>query len=203
VSEAIRTTELVPDVDDGVEDRLLGHDYDGIREYDNPLPGWWKSVFYATILFSGFYALYFHVVGWGATPEARYAAAKQHYETTVALSAPSGPAVSEAIFAAGAQDGGLVERGAGVFAARCKGCHGDTGAGLIGPNLTDTYQLHGSTRMDIYQTVRDGVQGTAMPAWGEQLSGPDLVAVVTFAITLRGKNLPGKEHQGVNVGGFR
>ena len=43
------------------EDRLLDHEYDGIQEYDNPLPSWWVWVFWATIIFSGAYIMYYHV----------------------------------------------------------------------------------------------------------------------------------------------
>ncbi|MEK7370666.1 MAG: cbb3-type cytochrome c oxidase N-terminal domain-containing protein, partial [candidate division NC10 bacterium] len=42
-------------------DRLLDHEYDGIEEYDNPLPGWWVWVFWATIVFSGVYVAFYHV----------------------------------------------------------------------------------------------------------------------------------------------
>ena len=37
------------------ESRLMAHDYDGIREYDNPLPGWWSAVFAATFVFAWFF----------------------------------------------------------------------------------------------------------------------------------------------------
>ncbi|MFN5951951.1 MAG: cbb3-type cytochrome c oxidase N-terminal domain-containing protein, partial [Pirellulaceae bacterium] len=42
------------------ESLLLSHDYDGIQEYDNPLPGWWTNLFLLTILFSVVYLLFFH-----------------------------------------------------------------------------------------------------------------------------------------------
>ncbi len=41
--------------------QLTDHAYDGIQEFDNPLPGWWKWMFVATIVFSVFYAMYFHI----------------------------------------------------------------------------------------------------------------------------------------------
>lgn len=90
-----------------------------------------------------------------------------------------------------------------IFASRCASCHDATGHGLIGPNLTDLYQLHGTTRMDIFQTVKGGVPGTAMPAWGEQLPATDVIAAAVYASTLRGQNLPGgKAPQGQRVEAF-
>ena len=77
-----------------------------------------------------------------------------------------------------------------IFAARCVGCHTADGRGLIGPNLTDTVQLHGTTRMDIYKTITRRRAGHRDAAWGEQLPATDVVAVATFVITLRGKNVP-------------
>lgn len=44
-----------------VEDKLFDHDYDGIREYDNPLPPWWVNLFFITIVWSVVYVLYYHV----------------------------------------------------------------------------------------------------------------------------------------------
>jgi len=89
-----------------------------------------------------------------------------------------------------------------VFHARCATCHTEDGRGLIGPNLTDHFQLHGESRLDIYKTVKNGVPGTAMLAWGEQLPPNDVLAVAAFVTTLRGQNLPGKAAEGLPVKPF-
>lgn len=52
---------------------LLDHEYDGIRELDNQLPRWWVWLFNLTILFSGLYLLYYHVLGWGKLSAEEYA----------------------------------------------------------------------------------------------------------------------------------
>src|SRR4051794_4940940 len=54
------------------ESRLMDHAYDGIREYDNPLPGWWSTVFAATFVFGFLYFAYYDVAHWGRTPAERY-----------------------------------------------------------------------------------------------------------------------------------
>jgi cytochrome c oxidase cbb3-type subunit 3 len=110
--------------------------------------------------------------------------------------------VTEDMLAAGAENPDVVARGADVFATRCIGCHGANAAGQIGPNLTDLYQLHGTTRMDLYGTILGGAQGTAMIAWGETLKPAEIIAVATFVSSLRGKNLAGKEPQGKPVPAF-
>ena len=186
------------------ESRLMDHSYDGIREYDNPLPGWWRAIFWASIVFAAGYWVWFHVAGYGRTPAEKYQAALAEYEGKRTLrEAAEAASVNEDALVRDSQDPATLEHGAAIFAARCASCHDATGHGLIGPNLTDDYQIHGSTRMDIFQTVRGGVPGTAMPAWGEQLPPTDVVAVASFAITLRGQNLPGKEPQGQRVGKFQ
>ena len=88
------------------------------------------------------------------------------------------------------------------YNANCIVCHGPDGSGQIGPNLTDLFQLHGTTRMDLYGTIVGGAPGTAMIAWGEVMKPAELLAVATFVTTLRGKNLPGKAAQGVPVAAF-
>ena len=111
--------------------------------------------------------------------------------------------ISEEMFARNAQNPATVAKGKEIFATRCASCHAPEGQGLIGPNLTDGYQLHGTTRMDIFKTVRGGVAGTAMLAWGEQMPPADIVSVATFVTTLRGTNVAGKEAQGAPVEPFQ
>ena len=96
----------------------------------------------------------------------------------------------------------LVGRGAAVFASRCVGCHTADGRGQIGPNLTDLFQIHGTSRMDLYATIQGGAPGTAMIAWGEVMKPTEIIAAATFVSTLRGKNLVGKEPQGKPVPAF-
>lgn len=184
--------------------RLLDHAYDGIREYDNPLPSWWSSIFIGSIIFAGFYGLYFHVVDWGATPDDKYRQQLAGYDDKRDVRERAELAhISEATLAEHVIDGKVIARGKAVFAERCASCHGPEGGGLIGPNLTDEYQKHGTTRLDIYRTVRAGVPNTAMLAWGDQLAPADIIAAATFAITLRGTKVPnGKLPEGLPVTAF-
>lgn len=199
VEEAARTAEQVAD-----EAPILDHAYDGIQEYDNPLPGWWRAAFWASIVFAAGYWVWFHVVDWGSSPETTYRSALASYEEGRATREEAEIRdISEDVLARNARDPALVARGQALFAAKCASCHAEDGRGLIGPNLTDRYQLHGTTRMDIYKTVRGGVVGTAMLAWGEQMPATDVVAVTTFAATLRGQDVKGKEPQGQPVEPFK
>ncbi len=200
--EAITSDAAIPD---DVEDnaRLLTHDYDGIREYDNPMPGWWKSIFIGTVMFAGFYGLYFHLMDWGRTDGERYQSQLAGYESKKEVRARAEARnVSEVSLTASSRDPKALEQGALVFKSRCVSCHADDGRGLIGPNLTDFRQLHGATRMDLYSTISNGVPGTAMLAWGEQLPQMDVIAVAAFVTSLRGKNIAGKPGEGQTVERF-
>jgi cytochrome c oxidase cbb3-type subunit 3 len=183
---------------------LLDHEYDGIREYDNPLPSWWSMTFGACIMFAFLYLAYYDIAGWGRSPADNYQVALAGWQS-IYKGGPGGgggPNVTEEMFAAGAENPEVVARGAEVFAARCVGCHTADGRGQIGPNLTDLYQLHGTTRMDMFATIQGGVPGTAMIAWSEVMKPTEIIAVATFVSTLRGKNLVGKEPQGKPVPAF-
>jgi mono/diheme cytochrome c family protein len=80
-------------------------------------------------------------------------------------------------------------RGQTVFTTYCAACHGPEGAGLVGPNLTDTVFQHGNTKADIVRVVMNGVGDKGMPAWGAILPPEDVDAVADFTISLIGKNL--------------
>jgi len=179
------------------EAHLLDHAYDGIREYDNPLPSWWSLVFAATVVFSFLYFAYYNIVRWGHTPAESYQIALAGWQAS--YKGPGGPSVTEEMLAASVQNTEVVARGADVFTTRCVGCHAADGRGQIGPNLTDLFQIHGSTRMDLYTTIVGGAPGTAMIAWGEVMKPAEIIAVASYVSSLRGKNLPGKEPQGQPV----
>jgi cytochrome c oxidase cbb3-type subunit 3 len=182
------------------EPRVLPHAIDDIREYDNPLPGWWR----ATIVFAFAYVIYYDVGRWGTPIEARYRAQLADYDRhKIDRDRAEAEAVNEDVLARASRDGATIAVGAKVFAQRCVPCHGDRAQGVIGPNLTDDFQIHGRSRMDIYKTIRNGATGTPMLAWGEQLTATDVMAVAAYAITLRGTHVAGKPPQGDRVEPFK
>ena len=190
--------------DDDEQPRLMDHAYDGIREYDNPLPGWWNALFAATFVFAFLYFAYYNIAGWGRSPAAQYEIALAGWQASYkgGPSGGGGPNVTEEMLAAGAENSELVAHGAEVFTSRCIGCHAADGRGQIGPNLTDLFQIHGTTRMDLYGTIVAGVPGTAMIMWSEVMKPAEIIAVATYVSSLRGKNLAGKEPQGKPVPAF-
>lgn len=164
--------------------RLLDHEYDGIQEYDNPLPRWWVALFWATIVFSVLYVLNIPVLGKGPGRIAEYDAEMARASALAAAAAPAGP--DEATLLALAGNDSVVAAGRATFAAQCVACHGPDGGGVIGPNLTDPSWIHGGAPVQIHTTVTNGVLTKGMPAWGKVLA-PDVVnAVVAYVLTLRG-----------------
>ncbi len=180
-----------------VRDELLDHDYDGIQEYDNPIPQWMNLIFLASVVFAIGYAFWFHWGGPGKSIAEQYAEAKAAHAKQSAALHPRALSASELFALTKKSD--VVARGKKVFAQYCTPCHGPNGEGKIGPNLTDDAWIHGGRLSDIYKTVSEGVLDKGMPAWGKQLKPDDLQAVVAYVGTLRGKNLPGKAPQGTKV----
>lgn len=168
------------------EDRILDHDYDGIQEFDNPMPRWWLNVLYVTILFCVLYVLNF-IPGVGSGPGriARYEAEMARAQDIREAEAKAHPVTAEGIVAL-SHDAAALARGRDRFKATCSPCHREDGGGNIGPNLTDDYWLHGGDPARIATTVAQGVPAKGMPAWGNVLKPDDLTAVTAYVLTLRG-----------------
>jgi cytochrome c oxidase cbb3-type subunit 3 len=182
-------------------DEVLDHDYDGIQEYDNPIPGWMKALFFVTIACAVVYVV-FYGFNLGPSIQSEYLAESRTLEAEWAAyyaEHPITPPSAEQL-AAAAQNPQLVAAGKQQFLTSCAACHGGQGEGLIGPNLTDDYWLHGGKLTDIYATVASGVAGKGMPPWGRALAPDRLKGVVAFISTLQGTNPPGgKPPQGEQV----
>ena len=178
-------------------DRLMSHGYDGIREYDNPLPGWWVWIFWATIVFSVGYWAYYEV-GPGPSVVAQYEA---EMKTAAARQpAPAAGAYTDASLAALEKDAAAMAKAKEIFAARCMPCHGDRGQGIVGPNLTDEYWLHGGRLSEIFHTISEGVPEKGMIPWKGQLSPTEIASLAAFIGTLRDSHPPNpKPHEGVKV----
>jgi cytochrome c oxidase cbb3-type subunit 3 len=168
-------------------DRLLEHDYDGIQEYDNPMPRWWLYVFYACILYAVLYVLNVPWIGPGAGRLADYRRNMAIADSVVARNDPL-RSVTEATLLSAAKDPAQHELGKATFSTTCSPCHRADAGGNIGPNLTDAWWLHGGKPMEILKTVNEGVLAKGMPAWGKILKPAQLVAVVGYVTTLSGTN---------------
>ena len=170
------------------EDRLLEHDYDGIQEYDNPMPRWWLWIFYASILFVPVYYLLPGNIGAGPGMVASYEADMAAH--AAAQVAPAGPQITDDAVAALARDPATVAEGKATFVQYCAACHRPDGGGLIGPNLTDDSWIHGGRPSEIHQTIVQGVLAKGMPEWGRLLKPAQVDAVSAYVLTLRGTNPP-------------
>jgi len=174
-------------VADENNDRLLDHSYDGIQEYDNPMPRWWVIIFWLTIIFSILYALNVPFIGNGkgriADYEADVAAANAARQQMEPAGAPSAEAL-----AALATNADALAAGKQAFVTYCVACHRDDAGGLIGPNLTDEYWIHGGTLAEIRKTIDEGVLAKGMPNWGKVLPPDQVNAVAVYVHSLAGSN---------------
>jgi cytochrome c oxidase cbb3-type subunit 3 len=172
---------------------LFDHEYDGIRELDNQLPPWWVYMFYATIVFAGIYMWFYHINADGNVQENEY---KTEIADAEILMKQMSEKVNEETVTI-LTDASRVSKGAEIFQANCKACHGANGEGTVGPNLTDDYWLHGGDIKSIFKTVKYGVPQKGMIAWQSQLSPSQIQEVASYITTLKGTNPPnGKEPQG-------
>lgn len=171
------------------QDRLLDHNYDGIQEFDNPMPRWWVILFWATIVFSLLYWLNVPWIGPGPGRIAAYEAEMEHARVELAAAgAVSGP--TEEQLATLASDSATLARGKEAFALNCAACHRADGGGLIGPNLTDDAWLHGGQPTAIHRTIAEGVLAKGMPAWGKVLRPEQIDALTVYVVSLKGTNPP-------------
>lgn len=181
-----------------------GHEWDGIRELNNPLPRWWLWVFYATIVWAfGYWVLYpawplissntTGLLGWNA----RSAVAIQ-IQDLQALRAETSTRLTNASLADIEKTPDLLSlaraEGRVAFADNCAPCHGAGGGGAKGfPNLNDDDWLWGGTLADIQQTITHGIrsgddaghQGNMTP-FGGVLSKADISAAADYVLSLSG-----------------
>ncbi len=175
----------------------LGHEYDGIRELDNSLPPWWLYMFYGTIIFAVAYIWYYNVSQKGPNQLQEYEIAMEVAEIQKAqqLSA-QGNMIDETSVTA-LTDPAAIEEGKEIYVANCAVCHGQAGEGLVGPNFTDKYWIHGGSINDIFKTIKYGVPEKGMISWKDQLRPAAIQKVSSYILTFQGTNPPNqKEHEG-------
>lgn len=168
-------------------DKTMGHAFDGIEEYDNPLPKWWFLLFIATIVFAaGYLALYPGLGNWkGVLPgyEDGWTQTKEWQREVDAAEKAYGPLFARLAatpIETLAQDEQALKIGNRLFATYCSICHGSDARGALGfPNLTDNIWRWGGDAATIKTTILNGRHGM-MPAWGAMIGEAGVKNVATY-----------------------
>ncbi|MBD9411917.1 MULTISPECIES: cytochrome-c oxidase, cbb3-type subunit III [Stutzerimonas] len=183
-------------------EETVGHSYDGIEEYDNPLPRWWFMLFVGTVVFAlGYLALYPGLGNWkGLLPgyEDGWTQVKEWQREMDKADEQYGPLYAK--YAAMpveevAKDPQALKMGGRLFASNCSVCHGSDAKGAYGfPNLTDDDWLWGGEPETIKTTILHGRQA-AMPAWKDVIGEEGIRNVAGYVRSLSGRDTP----EGINV----
>ncbi len=163
---------------------LRPHVYDGIQEYDQHLPNWWLFTLYAAIAFSVVYWFFYFQSNVGQSDVQRLEAELVRIET-VKLSSSIDVSNND-LFWQMASNPDFVDAGKQAFQTNCVQCHGADLKGGIGENLIDNQWKHGHYPADIYHTIYDGVKGTGMQAWGNQLGQKSITELVAYILSHHG-----------------
>lgn len=176
-------------------DDLLDHNYDGIQEYDNPIPGWWHLIFLGSIVFSICYVVVWHMTPIIPSREVRHARAVARAEEAQFGPLKKMPLSEEKIVAVMGNQKWL-SAGESIFKGTCAVCHGSQGEGIdgLGLNLTDEKYEFIDDLMGIYDIVKNGSASKKMPPQS-QFSENEIVMVAGYVAMLRGQNIPGPESQ--------
>ena len=185
-----------------------GHSWDGIEEFNNPLPRWWLWTFYATIFWGMLYTIAYPA--WplisGATPGVLGFSTRAEVAEDITrfeeLNAPIEAKLEAADLTAISADAELANytqnAGAAVFKTWCAQCHGAGAAGVQGqgyPNLLDDDWLWGGSIEDIHLTISHGIRNeedpdarySEMPAFGELLAEEEIAGVVQYVRQISGQ----------------
>jgi cytochrome c oxidase cbb3-type subunit 3 len=186
----------------GVE--TTGHEWDGIKELNNPMPRWWVYTFYATILWAIGYTIFFPawplltdatrgVLGYSSRGELAQEVSVASEAQKVFIDKISAMPVAD-IPKDAALNEFAMNGGAAAFKVNCAPCHGSGAQGGPGfPNLNDNDWLWGGKIDDIYATIQHGIRSddpdtrtSEMPAFGEMLKPEEIKQVAAYVISLSG-----------------
>ncbi|WP_192357077.1 cytochrome-c oxidase, cbb3-type subunit III [Mesorhizobium mediterraneum] len=182
-----------------------GHEWDGIRELNNPLPRWWVTTFYITIVWAIGYTIAYPawpmltsatrgVLGYSSRNHVKNELAAAEAAKAKYVAAVESKTVSE-IAADDALREFAVAAGGAAFRVNCVQCHGSGAQGSKGfPNLNDDDWLWGGKAEQIQQTITHGIRFASdpdtrvseMPAFGDIITADQIAQVSTYVASLSG-----------------
>lgn len=180
---------------------VTGHVWDGLEEYNNPLPKWWLWLFYITLVFGLAYLTIFPglgnfkgIGGWtsGNTLADAQAKTSQYHKEMAQADQKYGPIFAkfaETDIPSLAKDGDAMDAGKRLFGSYCSQCHGSDAKGTKGfPNLSDNDWLWGGAPAQIKTSILNGRNGV-MPAWGAPLGEKGVTDVANYVQSLSGRQV--------------
>jgi len=178
-------TELLKDELTG-DELIADHEYDGIRELNNSMPKWWLWLFYISIVFSVIYLVRLFVIHTADSQVEEY-----NKEMTIEskLNDSKTSDLDETNVTLLTDEKSLTI-GKAIYDKSCLVCHLAKGEGLVGPNLTDQYWIHGGSIGDLFKIIRVGNPSKGMISWKDQLTPVQMQQVASFILSLQGTNPP-------------
>lgn len=181
----IHFTRRMPGANDPEE--TTGHSFDGIEEYNKPMPKWWLIMFWLTIVYGIAYLAWYGLANYPGI--SGWSSEKQLADETAAHDKKYG-----AIFERFAKlpveelkdNKQALRMGQQIFQNNCAICHGQTAQGYYGfPNLADDDWLYGHSAADIKSSIANGRRGQ-MPAWKDTLGTKGVAAVAEYVLQVSG-----------------
>lgn len=170
------------------KDKLLDHEYDGIRELDNHMPRWWVLGFYFTIVVAIGYMVYYHMAG-GPSSLQEYQAEMQAVQKPGEPQKPDATPGMKVL-----TDAASLAEGEKLYVSQtCSACHNANLGGLVGPNLTDEFWIHGCELSTVMGNIKKGFAQKGMMAYGNGKPMPDgdLLKLVSYIFSKQGSKPPG------------
>ena len=152
---------------------MIDHDYDGIKELNNPPPPWLMFIFYGTIIWSVFYFFYYHVFD-GPSQEQEYATEMAEAKANMPVSTFDETNITLL------NDEASLADGLAIYTSKaCDACHGITN---IGPNLTDEYWIHGNTPAEVFKAIKYGIPEKGMTPFKDQMTDEQINQLVSYVL---------------------
>jgi len=161
---------------------MIDHDYDGIKELDNPPPAWLMWIFYATIVWSVFYVFYYHIYYDDSDlPDDLkvYGAQISEYNTKMDEAIAKMPVSTfDENNITLLNDAENLDKGLAIYNQSCNVCHG---IGSIGANLSDEYWIYGNTPNNVFKVIKHGAKN-GMIAYESQMSDEKILQLTSYIL---------------------
>jgi cytochrome c oxidase cbb3-type subunit III len=184
--------------DSPIDVPLTDHAYDGITEYDNPIPSWWSWLWVGTILFSGVY-LVVSIAAPDMKPTSTFVVHEEDdLKRNMGEFLTMNPDQSTLLELQ--SNTKAIAIGRSLFRSNCISCHGTDGQGIgTAPNLTDNQFIHATTITDLYDIIYSGRNANAMPAQRTKMKPHEILLLTNYVASLRGQNKGGNPPQGTHT----